>query len=224
VTHQGVVTKGICPSAFGAKDWELSSFSRSTRLFYFGTTNFCMNYEPLEVYYIAGTPFVGSNLQVYPGPGGNMGEFVAYDPVAGERVWTIKEPLAIFGGALSTATNLVFYGTLDKLFKAVDAKTGDLLFSTTLECGIASPPITYLGPDGKQRIAITTGLGRIQGGIAGGACPAGSAFGDDGAAGQGAAVNGPQADAAAKFAASQKQFAAAGVAPTSGYVHVFKLP
>jgi alcohol dehydrogenase (cytochrome c) len=218
-THTGVVTKGICPSALGAKDWEYSTYSFSTGLFYFGGHNLCMNYEPLEVSFIAGTPITGASIGIAPGAGGNMGEFVAFDPVKGQRAWTIKEPLAVFGGAMSTAGGVVFYGTLDKQFKAVDAKTGKLLFSKQLECGIASAPISFTGPDGKQRVAITTGLGFLNGGFAGGACPAGSTFGDGAT---GAASGNARSQAVADFAATQPK--AAVTAVTSGYVHVFKLP
>jgi alcohol dehydrogenase (cytochrome c) len=179
-----------------------------------------MNYEALDVQYIAGTPFTGASLALFPGAGGNMGEFVAFDPVAGRRIWTLKEPLPVFGGALATAGGVVFYGTLDRKLKAVDAVTGRLLFSVTLECGIASAPITYSGPDGRQRVAITTGLGYLNGGFAGGACPSGSTFGGDG--GGDAVGSLPQARAARAFAASHAPAAASTV--TSGYVHVFKLP
>jgi alcohol dehydrogenase (cytochrome c) len=219
LTHQGVDTMNICPSAFGAKDWEYSAFSPNTGLFYFGAHNFCMNYEGLLVNYIAGTPFTGASLALYPGSGGNMGEFVAFDPVKGQRAWTITEPLAVFGGALATAGNVVFYGTMDKQFKAVDATTGALLWSTTLECGITSPPITYTAPDGKQRVEITTGLGRIQGGFAGGNCPAGTIWND-------VKVNLPQASMADAFSIkhSFQLPPSQGAGPTSGFVHVFKLP
>jgi alcohol dehydrogenase (cytochrome c) len=219
-THEGTVTNGICPSAFGAKDWEYSAFSPLTKLFYFGGHNLCMSYEGLKVKYIAGTPFVGVSIGMAPGPGGNMGEFVAFDPVKGRRAWTIKEPLPVFGGTLATAGNVLFYGTLDKQFKAVDATTGKLLFSKQLECGIASAPITFTGPDGKQRVAITTGLGYLNGAFAGGACPAGATFGGDGA---GAATTGnARNEAAVELGATLPKAAAATV--TSGYVHVFKLP
>ncbi|OBS53611.1 hypothetical protein A8B73_05295 [Methylosinus sp. 3S-1] len=216
-THEGVATNDICPSAFGAKDWEYSTYSPKTKLFYFGAMNLCMNYEALKVNFIASTPIVGASLAMYPGPGGNMGEFVAFDPVAGKRAWTIAEPLPVFGGALSTASGVVFYGTLDRKFKAVDAKTGQLLLSKDLECGVASAPITFSGPDGKQRVAITTGLGFINGGFAGGPCPAGAVFGEDSVA-----PASPSGRAAIEFGAT-----AAPAAPstaTSGYVHVYKLP
>ncbi|HTJ65662.1 MAG TPA: PQQ-dependent dehydrogenase, methanol/ethanol family [Alphaproteobacteria bacterium] len=220
LTHQGVVTNNICPSAFGAKDWEYSAYSPNTKLFYFGAHNLCMNYEPLEVLYIAGTPFTGVSIGMAPGAGGNMGEFVAFDPVKGQRAWTVKEPLPVFGGTLATAGNVIFYGTLDKQFKALDARTGKLLFSTTLECGITSAPMTFTGPDGKQRVAITTGLGYLNGGFAGGACPAGSTFGSDVAS-----PGNARTQAVADFATSHPQAApAAAGGATSGYVHVFKLP
>ncbi len=224
LTHQGVVTSNICPSAFGAKDWEYSAYSPNTKLFYFGAHNLCMNYEPLEVLYIAGTPFTGVSIGMAPGAGGNMGEFVAFDPVKGQRAWSVKEPLPVFGGTLATAGNVVFYGTLDKQFKALDAKTGKLLFSTTLECGITSAPMTFTGPDGKQRVAITTGLGYLNGGFAGGPCPAGSTFGDGGNV---ASPSNVRTQAVADLAASRPKSAAAtaaAAAVTSGYVHVFKLP
>lgn len=231
LTHQGTVTKGICPSAFGAKDWEWSTYSPNTKLFYFGAHTFCMDYEGLLALYIAGTPFTGASLAIYPSnQQGTMGEFVAYDPVKGQRAWTITEPLAVFGGALSTAGNVVFYGTMDKQFKAVDATSGKLLWSAPLECGVASPPITYTGPDGKQRVAITTGLGYLQGGFAGGACPAGNWFNNAKVTPPGGpsnvnygGVSLPQGIAAINYGAAHQQAQQPG-GPTSGFVHVYKLP
>jgi alcohol dehydrogenase (cytochrome c) len=156
----------------------------------------------------------------------NMGEFVAFDPVKGQRKWTIKEPAPVFGGALATAGDVVFYGTLDKKFKAVDANTGKVLFTKFLECGITSAPIAFKGPDGKERIAITTGLGRINGGFSGsGPCPAISS-------GESLTAPSMQTKMATSYGAAQApalqipapEASAALAAPTSGYVHVFKLP
>lgn len=225
LTHEGVVTENICPSAIGAKDWEWSSWSPRTRLFYFGGTNFCMSYEPFRTSFIAGTPLIGAALGLTPGAGGNMGEFVAFDPVAGTRAWTIREPFAVFGGALATAGDVVFYGTLDSKFKAVDARTGAVLMEKTLECGVASAPITYTGPDGKQRVAITTGLGWLNGGFVGGPCPAISVFGAEAPAAPNPKLQ-AAVDAVARAAAGTQPAAPAPAAAlaTSGRVYVFKLP
>ena len=66
----------------------------------------------------------------------------------------------------------MFYGTLDRWFKAVDATTGAVLFQTQLACGIVGNPMSYIAPDGKQRVAIYSGTGWLAGGFTGGQCPA----------------------------------------------------
>jgi alcohol dehydrogenase (cytochrome c) len=213
-THQGVLTTGICPTPLGVKDWQPSAFSPATNLFYVPTANLCDSYEALKALYIAGTPFQGSDLGIMAGPGGNMGALVAWNAVTGSAAWTVKEPLPVYSGVLATAGGIVFYGTLDKHFKAVNATTGDVLFNTTLECGVVSAPISFTAPDGHQRIAIMTGVGWLPGGFAGGPCPAGTNFGDA-STGLGHAI------------AALHMPAAAGpptTAPTSGVLHVFKLP
>jgi lanthanide-dependent methanol dehydrogenase len=168
--HEGVITKNICPSALGGKEWTPASFSPDTKLFYVPAIKLCNNMEALKVLYIAGTPFLGMNLEIVVS--GNMGELIAWDAVNGTRAWTVPEPLPLLGGTLATAGNVVFYGTLDKKFKAVNAATGAPLFEKQLECGIVGNPISFLGADGKQRVAVYTGLGWLAGGFAGGACPA----------------------------------------------------
>jgi alcohol dehydrogenase (cytochrome c) len=208
--HQGVINNNQCPSPLGVKDWEPSAFSPKTKLFYVPAINFCDNLEPLEALYIAGTPFIGANTVFVPGPGGNLGELVAWDAAKGAKAWSVTEPLPLYGGVLATAGNVVFYGTLDKWFKAVDATTGKLLFQKQLECGIVANPISYTAPDGKQRIAVYTGVGWLAGGFAGGTCPTV-------AKGGGALANSFEELHVQKAAAP-----AAGV--TSGMLHVFKLP
>lgn len=175
--HEGVVTKGICPSPLGGKEFVPASFSPATQLFYVPAINFCNNLEPLKAMYIAGTPFMGADIDFAPGPGGFLGELVAWNAATGQRAWSVKEPLPLYGGTLATAGNLVFYGTLDKHFKAVDATTGQVLLDKTLECGIVGNPISFAGADGRQRIAVYAGTGWLTGGFAGGACPRGSSEG-----------------------------------------------
>ena len=81
-----------------------------------------MDFEGIEANYIAGTPYVGANVKMYAGPGGNRGEFTAWDPVSRQAVWKIKETFPVWSGALATAGDVVFYGTMDGWFKAVDAR------------------------------------------------------------------------------------------------------
>ncbi len=84
-TKQGVDTKDICPAAMGGKNQQPVSYSPQTHLIYAGTNNLCMNYEGVEVQYIAGAPYVGANVRIFPGPGGFQGEFMAWDPGDGEE-------------------------------------------------------------------------------------------------------------------------------------------
>ena len=93
------------------------------------------------------------------GPGGYRGEFIAWDATTGKKVWGIREPYPVWGGALATAGGVVFYGTLDGWFKAVDARTGKVLWQFKVGSGVVGNPVTYTGPDGKQYVAIYAGIG-----------------------------------------------------------------
>ena len=75
----GKVVRNICPTASGAKDWQPSAFSPRTGLLYIPHNNLCMDEEGVEVNYIAGTPYVGMNVRMIPGPGGHRGAFTAWD-------------------------------------------------------------------------------------------------------------------------------------------------
>jgi len=152
-------TKDICPSAMGGKNQQPVSYSPRTGFFYVPTNNLCMDYEGVQVKYQSGQPYVGAIVVSKPGPGGNRGEFIAWDPVAGKKVWGIKEELSAWGGALSTAGDVVFYGTMEGWLKAVNAKTGDVLWKFKTPSGIIGNPMTYVGPDGKQYVAVLSGVG-----------------------------------------------------------------
>jgi PQQ-dependent dehydrogenase (methanol/ethanol family) len=152
-------TEGICPAAIGFKDQQPSAYSPKTGWNYVPTNNICMDYEGVEVKYAAGQPYVGAIVRMFPGPGGNRGAFIAWDPMQGKIMWSDKENLAAYGGALATAGDLVFYGTMEGWLKAVDQKTGKLLWEYKTPSGIIGNPMTYVGPDGKQYVAVLSGIG-----------------------------------------------------------------
>ncbi|HEY0384878.1 MAG TPA: methanol/ethanol family PQQ-dependent dehydrogenase [Pyrinomonadaceae bacterium] len=164
----GTVIRDICPASPGGKDWNPSAFSPRTGLLYLPHNNLCEDAESVETGYIAGTPYVGMNVKMYAGPGGNRGVFGAWDPVAGKMVWSIKEKFPVWSGAAVTAGDVVFYGTMDGYFKAVNARTGEALWQFKVGSGIIGQPITYRGPDGKQYVAILSGVGGWAGAIVAG--------------------------------------------------------
>ncbi len=167
-THQGQDVRDICPTASGSKDWNPSSFSPDTGLLYIPHENMCMDKMDVKVNYIAGTPYVGAEVHMKPGPGGNRGELTAWDPVGRHPVWAVKENFPIWSGTVVTAGGLVFYGTMDGWFKAVDARTGALAWRFKVDSGIISQPVSYRGPDGHQYIAVLSGVGGWSGAVVSG--------------------------------------------------------
>ena len=99
-------------------------------------------------------------MRIFAGPGGNQGEFIAWDPVTAKRVWGIKEPFPVWTGALATAGDVVFYGTMDGWFKAVNAKTGAPLWKIEAALGVdRATRSPSWGRISKQYIAIYSGIG-----------------------------------------------------------------
>lgn len=167
-TGLGKTVHNICPAAPGAKDWQPSAFSPRTGLLYIPHNNLCMDMRGTEVNYIAGTPYIGAEVHMVAGPGGHRGEFSAWDPVAARKLWSIKERFPVWSGAVATAGDVVFYGTMDRWFKAIHARTGETLWQFRVDSGIVGQPVTYLGADGKQYVAVLSGVGGWAGAIVSG--------------------------------------------------------
>ncbi len=83
---EDVNSTDICPTALGTKDQQPSSYSLKTGLFYIPTNHVCMDYEPFQVSYTAGQPYVGATLAMFPAPNshGGLGNFIAWDAAKGE--------------------------------------------------------------------------------------------------------------------------------------------
>jgi PQQ-dependent dehydrogenase (methanol/ethanol family) len=157
-------TQNICPAALGSKDQQPAAFSPRTKLFYVPTNHVCMDYEPFEVEYVAGQPYVGATLSMFPAgralgnDSTDMGNFIAWDATKGEIKWSIPERFSVWSGALATAGDVVFYGTLEGHLKAVDAATGDELYSFKTPSGIIGNVNTW-EYDGKQYVGVLSGVG-----------------------------------------------------------------
>ena len=163
--HMGVVVRDICPASPGAKDWQPSAYSPRTGFLYIPHNNLCMDYEGVEANYIAGTPYVGANVVFRPGPGGNQGVMSAWDPVGKREVWNVPEKYPAWSGTVVTAGDLVFYGTMDGWFKALDARSGAVLWQFKTGSGVIGQPIAYRGPDGHEYIAVFCGVGGWPGAV-----------------------------------------------------------
>ena len=138
------------------------SYNPQTGLVYIPSNNVCMDWAVSEVNYRRGVFYLGAEFPTHPGPGGYMGELVAWDPVAQKKVWGIKEDLPFNGGTLTTAGNLVFSGNLHGMFRANDAKTGgdgiggvSVLASETFEsAGPSKRPSVQVGDPFTEKVLI----------------------------------------------------------------------
>ena len=97
-------------------------------------------------------------LYEMPGTNGNLGRLSAYETATMKPLWTFQQRSPFLSSVLSTAGNLAFVGDYDRRFRAVDVKTGKTLWMSRLGTTIQGYPISF-SVDGKQYIAVSTGLG-----------------------------------------------------------------
>ena len=152
-----VRAKEICPNLLGGKNWQPMSYNPQTGLVYIPSINLCMDMEGAEPTYQRGKFYLAFEFDLgKSGPGGYMGELMAWDPVKQQKVWGNKDDLPWLGGTLTTKSGLAFHGDIKGAFKALDARTGQLLWQFNTGSGISAAPITYeLG--GKQYVAVVSG-------------------------------------------------------------------
>jgi lanthanide-dependent methanol dehydrogenase len=155
-----VNTKGVCPAALGSKDQQPAAFNPKNGMFYVPTNHVCMDYEPFKVDYVAGQPYVGATLSMFPAPGGtHMGNFIVWDAGRGKIVQSKDEKFSVWSGVLVTAGGIACYGTLEGYLKCVDAN--DIkkeLFKFKTPSGIIGNVFTYVHK-GKQYLGVYSGIG-----------------------------------------------------------------
>ena len=154
----GKWARNVCPNLIGGKNWEPMSYSQQTGLVYIPTFNMCMDIANKEEEYSPGKFYLASefNLDMAGSVGSNLSEFVAWDPITNKKVWGVKEDLPFLSGAMTTAGGLVFYGNQHGELKALDAKTGNVLWKFNVGTGILQSPVTYT-VGGKQYLAVVAG-------------------------------------------------------------------
>nr|WP_244423435.1 PQQ-dependent methanol/ethanol family dehydrogenase [Bradyrhizobium sp. ORS 375] len=152
----GHPVKDVCPNLIGGKNWQPMSYNPGTGLVYIPANNVCMDWSVSDVSYKRGVFYLGAEFPTKEGPGGFLGELIAWDPVNNKKVWSLQEDLPFNGGTLTTAGGLVFSGNLHGDFRAIDAKTGKILWKKNLGSGIGAGPVTY-SVDGKQYVAVVVG-------------------------------------------------------------------
>lgn len=149
--------KDICPNLLGGKNWHPMAYNPQTGLVYIPSLNLCMDMEGAEPNYKRGAMYLAAEFDLgKEGPGGYLGELIAWDPIKKQKVWGNQDPLPWLGGVLTTAGDLVFHGDVAGWFRALDATSGKLLWQFQTGSGISAAPMTY-EVDGKQYIAVVAG-------------------------------------------------------------------
>ncbi|MBO8140625.1 MAG: PQQ-dependent dehydrogenase, methanol/ethanol family [Firmicutes bacterium] len=158
LVYTGIPTEDlVCPFIAG-NNWFNDAYSPVTGLIYFQAENRCTRFEGLEGEYVPGESYtLYRATETQTGPGGWQGELQAWNPVTGEKVWGLKSYSSRDNKpVLATAGNLIFGGTDQGVFRAVDARTGEVLWTFRTGGDFRNSPISYLGPDGRQYVAVIT--------------------------------------------------------------------
>ena len=146
------------PAFLGAKNQMPMAYSPQTKLFYVPANEWGMDIWNEPISYKKGGAFLGAGFTIKPLFDDYIGAMRAIDPKTGKIVWEIKNNAPLWGGVMSTAGNLVFYGTPEGYLKAVDAKTGKELWKFQTGSGVVAPPVTWQDGD-TQYVAVVSGWG-----------------------------------------------------------------
>ena len=149
-----------CPSSAGGKDWHSMTYHEPSGLMIAPLSQTCLENAAREVALVQGGGGLAASRRFFemPGTDGNLGKIGAYNVDTMEEVWSHQQRASFHTGTMSTAGDLVFVGDLDRRFKALNARTGKLLWETRLGTSVQGHPVSF-AIDGKQYIAVTSAVG-----------------------------------------------------------------
>ncbi len=146
------------PAFLGAKNQMPMAYSPQTKLFYVPANEWGMDIWNEPISYKKGGAYLGAGFTIRPLFDDYIGALRAVDPKTGKVAWEVKNTAPLWGGVMTTAGGLVFYGTPEGYLKALDAKTGKELWKFQTGSGVVAPPVTWQD-GGVQYVAVVSGWG-----------------------------------------------------------------
>ena len=146
------------PSFLGGKNWMPMAYSKKTEMFYVPSNEWGMDIWNQPISYKKGAAYLGAGFTIKPIFEDHIGSLKAIEPLTGKIKWEYKNPAPLWAGVLTTAGGLVFTGTPEGKFLALDDETGEILYKYNAGSGIVSSPITW-ETNGEQYVAIVSGWG-----------------------------------------------------------------
>ncbi|MEW1781502.1 PQQ-dependent methanol/ethanol family dehydrogenase [Arthrobacter sp. NPDC080086] len=146
------------PGFLGGKNQMPMAYSPQTGLFYVPSNEWGMDIWNEPISYKKGAAYLGAGFTIKPLNEDYIGSLRAINPKTGKMEWEIKNSAPLWGGVMTTAGGLVFWGTPEGYLKAADAKTGKELWKFQTGSGIVAPPVTW-EDNGEQFVAVVSGWG-----------------------------------------------------------------